>query len=86
MKLSSRHSQRDIIKSWRVDGGYDTVVAFDEGAHRSRAKDTFRDRTIRQRHTLLEWVAVIARAQDRAAEVRGVAKERAREFFTPPSG
>ena len=50
------------------------------------AAGNFRERTIRLRHARLEGIAVIARAQDCAAEVRNVADERARQINHPTIG
>ena len=69
-----------------ADGNERVEPVFPETAQHFVAAVNFRERTIRLRHAQLEWVAVIARAQNRAAEVRDVANERARQFDQPAIG
>src|ERR1022692_2141935 len=39
LELCSRHPQRNIINSRRIDGDHHAVVTFNQGAHCGRAED-----------------------------------------------
>ena len=77
---------RDVERPVAADGDERVEPAFPETAQHFVAAINFRERTIRLRHKRLEGIAVIARAQNGAAEVRDVANERARQFYHPAIG